>query len=309
MKYLNVGGELKQASQLILGCMRMAEKSGDEIVAILKTAEEIGINFYDHSDVYAGGQSEAKFAKGLQTAKIPRDKVIIQSKCGLRDVHQNYHFDFSKDYIVSSVEKSLQRLQTDYLDILLLHRPDALIEPDEVAEAFHQLHQDGKVRYFGVSNQTPYQIELLQKSMNQKLLVNQLQFGPAHTIMVDEGLNTNMHNRFAIFRDGGVLDYCRLKDITIQAWSPFQVDLAQGLFMKHPDYRQLTDVLQQFANQYQISFEAMVLAWILRHPAQMQPIVGTMNTSRLASMAQAFDISLPRSEWYQIYKSAGNNLP
>lgn len=309
MKYLNVGGELKQASQLILGCMRMAEKSDDEIVDILKTAEEIGINFYDHSDVYAGGQSEAKFAQGLQSAKIPRDKVIIQSKCGLRDVHQNYHFDFSKDYIVSSVEKSLQRLRTDYLDILLLHRPDALIEPDEVAEAFHRLHQDGKVRYFGVSNQTPYQIELLQKSMDQKLLVNQLQFGPAHTIMVDEGLNTNMYNRFAIFRDGGVLDYCRLKDITIQAWSPFQVDLAQGLFMKHPDYRQLTDILQQFANQYQISFEAMVLAWILRHPAQMQPIVGTMNTSRLASMAQAFDISLPRSKWYQIYKSAGNNLP
>lgn len=309
MKYLNVGGELKQASQLILGCMRMAEKSDDEIVDILKTAEEIGINFYDHSDVYAGGQSEAKFAQGLQSAKIPRDKVIIQSKCGLRDVHQNYHFDFSKDYIVSSVEKSLRRLRTDYLDILLLHRPDALIEPDEVAEAFHRLHQDGKVRYFGVSNQTPYQIELLQKSMDQKLLVNQLQFGPAHTIMVDEGLNTNMYNRFAIFRDGGVLDYCRLKAITIQAWSPFQVDLAQGLFMKHPDYRQLTDVLQQFANQYQISFEAMVLTWILRHPAQMQPIVGTMNTSRLASMAQAFDISLPRSEWYQIYKSAGNNLP
>ena len=148
MKYISVGNELEQASQLVLGCMRMAEKSSDEIVTVLKTAQEIGINFYDHSDVYAGGESEAKFAKGLQDAGISRDQVIIQSKCGLRDVHTNYHFDFSKEYIIDSVEASLKRLQTDYMDVLLLHRPDALVEPDEVAEAFDRLYQAAKVRYF-----------------------------------------------------------------------------------------------------------------------------------------------------------------
>jgi len=231
--------------------------------------------------------ADTTFAQALRSAKIPRDRVLIQSKCGLRDVHTNYHFDFSKDYIISSVEGSLERLQTDYLDVLLLHRPDALVEPEEVAEAFSQLHQAGKVRYFGVSNQNPYQIELLQKSAEQPLIANQLQFGPAHTPMLDAGLNANMLNPLAIVRDGSVLDYCRLHHITIQPWSPFQVDLNQGLFMKHPKYAQLTETLHAFASDYQVSFEALVLAWILRHPAQMQPIVGSMNPQRIRSMVAA----------------------
>lgn len=309
MKYMTVGNELEGASQLILGCMRLAEHDPKEVVSVLETAVEVGINFFDHSDVYAGGQSEAKFAHALRSAKIPRDQVLIQSKCGLRDVHTNYHFDFSKDYIISSVEGSLERLQTDYLDVLLLHRPDALVEPEEVAEAFSQLHQAGKVRYFGVSNQNPYQIELLQKSVEQPLIANQLQFGPAHTPMLDAGLNANMLNPLAIVRDGNVLDYCRLHHITIQPWSPFQVDLNQGLFMDHPKYAQLTETLHAFASDYQVSFEALVLAWILRHPAQMQPIVGSMNPQRIRSMVAAFDMELSRADWYKIYKSAGNPLP
>ena len=309
MKYMTVGNELKEASQLILGCMRLAEHDTKEVVSVLETALEVGINFFDHSDVYAGGQSEAKFAQALRSAKIPRDRVLIQSKCGLRDVHTNYHFDFSKDYIISSVEGSLERLQTDYLDVLLLHRPDALVEPEEVAEAFSRLHQAGKVRYFGVSNQNPYQIELLQKSVEQPLIANQLQFGPAHTPMLDAGLNANMLNPLAIVRDGSVLDYCRLHHITIQPWSPFQVDLNQGLFMEHPKYAQLTETLHAFASDYKVSFEALVLAWILRHPAQMQPIVGSMNPQRIRSMVAAFDIELSRADWYKIYKSAGNPLP
>ena len=309
MKYMTVGNELEGASQLVLGCMRLAEHAPEKIVSVIETALEVGINFFDHSDVYAGGQSEAKFAQALRSAKIPRDRVLIQSKCGLRDVHTNYHFDFSKDYIISSVEGSLERLQTDYLDVLLLHRPDALVEPEEVAEAFSQLHQAWKVRYFGVSNQNPYQMELLQKSVEQPLIANQLQFGPAHTPMLDAGLNANMLNPLAIVRDGSVLDYCRLHHITIQPWSPFQVDLNQGLFMEHPKYAQLTETLHAFASDYQVSFEALVLAWILRHPAQMQPIVGSMNPQRIRSMVAAFDIELSRADWYKIYKSAGNPLP
>ncbi|AOS72143.1 aldo/keto reductase [Streptococcus gordonii] len=309
MKYIKLGNELEQASQLVLGCMRMAQKTSEEIVDILSTAQEVGINFFDHSDVYGGGESETKFAIGLKDAGISRDQVLIQSKCGLRDVHTNYHFDFSKEYIIDSVEASLKRLQTDYMDVLLLHRPDALVEPEEVAEAFDSLYQAGKVRHFGVSNQNPYQIELLQKSVKQPLIINQLQFGPAHTVMIDQGLNANMHNHFAVNRDGGVLDYCRLHNITIQPWSPFQVDLAQGLFMENPKYAQLTTTLKRFAAHYQVSFEAMVLAWILRHPANMQPIIGTMNPERIRSSVAAFDVDLPRSEWYEIYKSAGNILP
>ncbi|MBP2623534.1 aldo/keto reductase [Streptococcus oricebi] len=309
MKYLNLGTQLSQASQLVLGCMRMADCSPEEVVAVLQGTQELGINFYDHSDVYAAGQAESSFARGLREAKISRDKVLIQSKCGLRDVYTNYHFDFSRDYIISSVEASLKRLETDYLDVLLLHRPDALVEPEEVGEAFESLHQAGKVRYFGVSNQNPYQIELLQKSVKQPLIINQLQFGPAHTPMLDQGLNANMLNSFAVNRDGGVLDYCRLHNITIQPWSPFQVDLSQGLFIKHPKYSQLTKKLEEVAADYGVSLEAMVIAWILRHPAKMQPIIGSMNPKRIASMAQAFEIQLSRADWYQIYKSAGNPLP
>ena len=309
MDYLKLAKQLQAASRLALGCMRLAEHSAADIIEVIETAKEIGINFFDHSDVYADGQSEAKFAQALKQAKIPRDQLLIQTKCGLRDVHDNYHFDSSKDYILESAEASLRRLQTDYLDILLLHRPDALVQPEEVAEAFHILHKSGKVRCFGVSNQNPFQLALLQQSMEQPLIVNQLQFGPAHTAMLDAGLNANMFNDLAVSRDGGVLDYCRLHHIIIQPWSPFQVDLDQGLFMEHPKYRELTATLDSYANQYGLSFDAVVLAWILRHPAKMQPIVGTMNPQRLRSMAAAFDIELPRADWYRIYKSAGNPLP
>lgn len=309
MDYMMLGEHLPSVSRLAIGCMRLGHKTAQEVATILSVAQEVEINFYDHADVYASGDSERQFAQGRNLARIPREKLILQSKCGLQDVQTDYHFDSSKKQILTSLEGSLQRLQTDYLDVLLLHRPDTLIEPEEVAEAFYQLQKEGKVRFFGVSNFNPSQIELLQSYLSQPLIVNQLEFGPAHTLMVDAGLNVNSKNPLGIVYDGGVLDYCRLKKITVQAWSPFQIDLKQGTFMEHSAYQELTETLGQLAVEKQVSIEAVTLAWILRHPAMIQPIIGTTNPKRLEKMVLAGDVSLSRKEWYRIYKSAGNPLP
>lgn len=301
----DIGQTGLKGSRLALGCMRMAGLDVAAAKEVLGTSLNLGINFFDHADIYGKGESERRFADAMAELGIQRDKLIIQSKCGIRPGF----FDFSKNHILSSVEGILERLNTDYLDILALHRPDALMEPEEVAEAFYQLHKAGKVRHFGVSNQNPYQMELLQSYLDQPLAVNQLQLSPAHTPMIDSGLNVNMLNGAGINRDGGVLDYCRLKKVTIQAWSPFQVDLAKGIFFNHPDYRELTETIDQYAQQYGVSREAVVVAWILRHPAQMQVLIGSMNPERIANMLQSKYVDLSRQDWYAIYRSAGNSLP
>ncbi|MBM7642115.1 putative oxidoreductase [Streptococcus loxodontisalivarius] len=232
MERLKLGQSQLEASRLVLGCMRMAELDKAKSLRMIETALDLGIDFFDHADIYGAGLSEETFGQAIQSARISRDKMLLQSKCGIR----KGYFDFSKEHIISSVEGSLRRLRTDYLDVLVLHRPDALMEPEEVAEAFDQLEREGKVRHFGVSNQNPQQIELLSHYLNQDLLVNQVQLSPAHTPMIDAGLNVNMRNAAAIDRDGSTIDYCRLKKITLQAWSPFQIDLSKGIFMGHPDY-------------------------------------------------------------------------
>ncbi|MBF6625052.1 aldo/keto reductase [Aerococcaceae bacterium zg-BR9] len=305
MKTIKIGKTPIEASQLAHGCMRMAGLTSQEASKVIATAYDAGINFFDHADIYGGGQSETIFAQGLNQTNIQRSDIFLQSKVGIR----KGFFDFSKEHIVYSVEQILSRLQTDYLDFLLLHRPDTLMEPEEVAAAFDTLFDSGKVRYFGVSNQNRAQIELLQHVVRQPLAVNQLQFGPAHTPLIDEGLNVNMLNAASVNHNGGLLEFSRLHEMTIQPWSPFQVDLGKGLFMEHPDYKKLTTTLHLYAKDKGVSFEAMVMAWILRHPAKMQPIVGSMNPERIASMAQASEVQLSREEWYDIYCSAGNVLP
>lgn len=294
-----------QGSRVALGCMRMADLDVAVACQVLSTCRELGINFFDHADIYGGGESERRFAQAIAELGIKRDDLIIQSKCGIR----KGFFDFSKDHIISSVEGILERLETDYLDILALHRPDTLMEPEEVAEAFYQLKKAGKVRHFGVSNQNPHQMALLQAYLDEPLAVNQLQLSPAHTPMIDSGFNVNMLNHAGISRDNGVLDYCRLNKVTIQAWSPFQVDLSKGVFFNHPDYQELTATLADYAAQFGVSREAMVVAWILRHPATMQVLIGSMNPDRIANMMQSKSVDLSREDWYAIYRSAGNLLP
>ncbi|TFV05478.1 aldo/keto reductase family oxidoreductase [Streptococcus sp. LYSM12] len=292
-------------SRIALGCMRMASLDDKAAQAVVETALEQGITFFDHADIYGGGASERRFAMAMKGLKVDREAIMLQSKCGIR----KGYFDFSKEHIVASVDAILSRLETDYLDVLALHRPDALMEPEEVAEAFSELKAAGKVRYFGVSNQNTYQIELLQSYLSEPLVVNQLQLSPVHTPLIDAGLHVNMKEAAAIVRDGSVLDYCRLKKMTIQAWSPFLIDLQKGTFMNHPDYGRLNQTISRLADQYHVSREAIVVAWIMRHPAKIQTVVGSMNPARLEKIAEAEKIVLTRAEWYEIYTSAGNSLP
>ncbi|MCK3935569.1 aldo/keto reductase family oxidoreductase [Streptococcus suis] len=294
-----------EVSRIGLGCMRMASLSEKETAKVLETVVEQRINFFDHADIYGKGESEIRFAQGAKLAGIKREDMILQSKCGIR----KGYFDFSKDYILESVDGILKRLDTEYLDVLALHRPDALMEAAEVAEAFYLLKKAGKVHHFGVSNQNIYQMELLQSYLDQPLAVNQLQLSPAHTPLIDAGLHVNMKDDAATMRDGGLIDYCQLKKITIQAWSPFLIDLQRGIFANHPDYAHLNKTIGEIAERYNVSHETIVVAWILRHPAKIQTVVGSMNPDRLTKIAQASQITLTRPEWYEIYRSAGNILP
>lgn len=294
-----------EGSRIALGCMRMAGLDIKEAEKVIATSLEEGINFIDHADIYGGGQSEERFRDAVKNLGLAREKLILQSKCGI----QRGYFDFSKEHILTSVDGILSRLGTDYLDFLVLHRPDILMEPEEVAEAFTQLKKAGKVKHFGVSNQNRYQMELLQSYLTEPLAVNQLQLSPAHTPMFDFGVNVNMKNEAATNRDSGIVDYCRLNKVTIQAWSPFQIDLGKGLFSGNPGYATLNATISKYALQYGVSDEAIVIAWILRHPAKMQAIIGSMNPDRIRKIAQAEKVTLTRPEWYDIYISAGNVLP
>ena len=286
-----------------VGCMRISGMSEKEASAFVNVALEGGANFFDHADIYGSGQSEVVFGKAVSS--VPREDVIIQTKCGIT----RGLFDFSYEHIVKSVEGSLQRLDTDYIDVLLLHRPDILMEPEEIARAFDHLLEKGMVRHFGVSNQNPYQMELLQKYLSMPLCANQLQFGIMHTPMISSGVNVNMYNDSSPIRDGGVLDYCRLKDITVQCWSPMQYGFFEGCFIDNEKFPELNLALEKVAEKYNVSKTTVAIAWILRHPAKMQPVTGTTDLGRLSDCLKASEIKLSRDEWYDIYKAAGNVLP
>ncbi len=305
MRKIAIGGGALSASPISLGCMRMANLSAGEAARLLATALEEGIDFYDHADIYGGGRSEEIFAEAFAQVGAKREDVLLQSKCGIR---QGY-FDFSKEHILEAVDGSLRRLKTDYLDVLLLHRPDTLMEPEEVAEAFAALQAAGKVRFFGVSNQNPLQMELLSKFLHQKIVANQLQLSLTNTGMIDAGLNVNMEISPSVNRDGGVLEYCRLKDITIQPWSPFQFGFFEGVFLGNPKFPELNAKIDELAAKYGVKDTAIAVAWLLRHPAGMQPIVGTTNAARLKDICRAADVTLTRPEWYELYRAAGNQLP
>ena len=305
MNTITIGTSDIQASEVSLGCMRIAGMGAASVDALIGAAWDAGITIFDHADIYGGGKCEEVFAASVRRLKLDRSRMILQSKCGIRQGM----FDFSKEHILASVDGILKRLATDYLDILLLHRPDALVEPDEVAEAFGALQRSGKVRVFGVSNHNPGQIELLQASLPMKLEVNQLQLSVAHTGMIDAGLNVNMRNEAGINRDGGVLDYCRLKRITIQPWSPFQHGFFAGPFLDNPEFAELNRAMADVAANHGVTPTTIAIAWLLRHPARMQPVIGTTNPDRVRQSAQASGVILSREEWYAIYRAAGNTLP
>ncbi|HEY4553227.1 MAG TPA: aldo/keto reductase family oxidoreductase [Bacillaceae bacterium] len=305
MRTIKLGSSSLEVPVIAVGCMRINTLEKKEAERFVQAALEEGANFFDHADIYGKGACEEIFADAIHMNDNIREKIILQSKCGIREGM----FDFSKEYILQAVDGILQRLKTDYLDVLLLHRPDALVEPEEVAEAFDILESSGKVRHFGVSNQKPMQIELLKKYVKQPLVANQLQLSITNANMISNGINVNMLNDSAIDRDGSVLDYCRLHDITIQPWSPFQYGFFEGVFLGSDKFPELNRTIDEIAEKYAVSNTTIATAWLLRHPANMQPIIGTMNIERLKDCCKATHISLTREEWYSIYRAAGNVLP
>lgn len=305
MQNILLRNTLPEAGQIIVGCMRMDSRTPQELANMIDDLADRGIRFYDHADIYGHGKCEELFGEAMQLANTPREDLIIQSKCGIRDGW----YDLSKDYILDAVDGILNRLQTPYLDLLILHRPDALMEPKEIAEAFDQLQKSGKVRHFGVSNFTPEQIRLLQTEVKQPLLVNQLQLSIPNAWMISQGLEANMPTQGALDRTGHVLEQMRQMGITIQTWSPLQYGDWEGTFLDNPIFAELNETLQKLADKYNVSKSAIAAAWILRHPAGMQVVTGSSRMDRILDMAKARKVDLTRKEWYELYKAAGHRIP
>lgn len=305
MRKIDIGKSGLQASEIILGCMRIDKMSVEELAKYVDVAMTHGITLFDHADIYGSGYCEELFGEMLSARKGLREKLQIQSKCSIRDGY----YDFSKEHILTSVDGSLKRLRTDFLDLLILHRPDTLMEPEEVAEAFDILQASGKVRNFGVSNFNSMQIELLKSYVKQPLLINQIQFSIMHSGIINSGIQANTLFDGSVDHDGNILEYCRLKNITLQAWSPFQYGFFEGVFIENDKFPELNQVLGRIADDKGVSKSAIAVAWILRHPAKIQTIVGTTNIERLKDICTASNVELSRTEWYEIYRAAGNKLP
>lgn len=308
MRYITLGQDDKELSEIVLGMMRIKDKSVKEVEELVETALSVGINAFDLADIYGRGRCEELLGLVLKNRPDLREKMWIQSKCGIR-IEEFTYFDFSKDYIIKSVDGILQRLKIDHLDSLLLHRPDALMESDQVAEAFDLLYKQGKVRDFGVSNQNPMMMELLKKDVKQPLAVNQLQLSAAFTPGFESAFHVNMEDSQAAMRDGSIFEYCKLHDVVIQAWSVLQFGYFKGNFVGNEKFQALNQVLDRLAIKYGVTSSTIAISWILRYPAKMQAIVGTTNPKHLREVSQAANFSLTRKEWYEIYLAAGNNLP
>ena len=308
MRYITLGQDDKELSEIVLGMMRIEDKSVKEVEELVETALAVGINAFDLADIYGRGRCEELLGLVLKNRPDLREEMWIQSKCGIR-IEEFTYFDFSKDYIIKSVDGILQRLKIDHLDSLLLHRPDALMESDQVAEAFDLLYKQGKVRNFGVSNQNPMMMELLKKDVKQPLAVNQLQLSAAFTPGFESGFHVNMEDSQAAMRDGSIFEYCKLHDVVIQAWSVLQFGYFKGNFVGNEKFQALNQVLDRLAIKYGVTSSTIAISWILRYPAKMQAVVGTTNPKHLREVSQAGNFSLTRKEWYEIYLAAGNNLP
>lgn len=305
MKYIKTFSENIEVSQVALGCMRIADMSASEAERYISEAVELGYNYFDHADIYGGGECERVFGSGLALNKSLRDKIIIQTKCGIR----KGMYDFSKEHILNSVDNSLKSIGVEKIDVLLLHRPDLLMEPEEVAEAFDYLYESGKVGAFGVSNHSASQIELLKTAVKQDIKINQMQLSITNATMISSGANVNLQNRDGINYDGYLRDYCRLNRITVQPWSPLQHGFISGTFLGNPDFEELNIKLRNLAEKYGTTDTGIAIAWLLRLPEKMQPVVGSINVTRLEEISKAADISLSREDWYDIYLTAGYKLP
>lgn len=311
MKTVTFGSTDLMVSQVALGVMRIDTKSRDEARDIVKTALDGGVTFFDTADMYGRGKSSTVFGQALKDLGVKRDSIQLQTKFGIinTEAGENIRYDFSKQHLLDALDSELEHLGTDYVDSVLLHRPDTLADPEEVAEVFNELANSGKVRHFGVSNMNPWQVELFQSAVGQKLEANQLQFGIMHAGMIQQELHVNMSDPFSVDHDGGILPYSRLKKMTIQAWSPFQYGFFEGPYVDNPKFPELNAKLEEMAEKYSSTKNGIAVAWILRHPAHMQVILGSMTPARLGEMIAGADVDLERQDWWDLYFAAGNDLP
>lgn len=306
MKYIKPFNDEIEISQVALGCMRIADKTDKEMDFYLNEAVELGFNYFDHADIYGRGRCEEVFGRALKRNPLLKEKIFIQTKCS---IVPGKMYNFSKEHILSAVDGSLKRLGVDGVETLLLHRPDLLMEPEEVAEAFDELEKSGKVKHFGVSNHSPMQLELLKRSVKQPLLFNQMQLSITNANMISSGANVNLSNSDGVNYDGYLRDYCRLNGITVQPWSPLQFGFIEGSFLINEKYKGLNEVINKIAEKYGITDTGVAIAWLLRLPEKMQPIVGSTNPERIKAVAKASDVTLSREDWYEIYRAAGYALP
>ncbi len=317
MKTVKIGNTSFEASAVALGIMRMAGMETADAAKSIEAAVDSGINFIDSADIYGDGQSETKFKEALKASGVSRDQLFIQSKGGIILDPERSHdglvfgqrYDFSKQHLIDAVDGILERMGIDYLDSFLLHRPYPLMEADDIAEAFDTLQREGKVRHFGVSNFNPEQVEMVQSWISQRLMINQLQFNVVHSGMIKEGMHVNMVDDASVMHDGGIMEYSRRKNMTIQAWSPFNYGLFEGMYINNPKFEKLNDKLAELGDKYHVSKNAIATAWILRHPAHVQVLLGTMNPEHIKDSAAGADIELTKQEWYDLFFAAGNVLP
>ncbi|WP_226665495.1 aldo/keto reductase [Metabacillus litoralis] len=312
-------------SRIILGCMGFGGGwnadpiTNEHIIQAEKAidaAQSAGITMFDHADIYTMGKAEKVFGEIVKTRPSLRENVVIQSKCGIRfqDELGPQRYDFSKKHILTSVDGILDRLHTDYIDILLLHRPDPLIEPEVVAEAFEELKASGKVRHFGVSNMTAAQMKFLDVYSPEQMIVNQLEMSLKRNDFVEQGILVNQKAGNEMNFADGILEHCRLENVQIQAWSP----LANGMYtgrkvenLSEADIKTI-ELVKQMADEKNTTKEAIVLGWLMRHPAIIQPVIGTTNPERINNCGEAVQISkeMTREEWYSLFTTArGHKMP
>lgn len=313
MEYTDIGGI--KASRLALGCMRIADKPLENVERLVNVALDIGINLFDHADIYGGGRCESLYGELIKASPSLRRRMVIQTKCGI----MSGRYDLGYNHITESVEGSLKRLNTDCIDILLLHRPDTLMRPEQIARAFDQLERDGKVLRFGVSNFSAMQIEYLQSVVNQKLFIDQVQLSPTFCPIIDAGLNVNTASPAALDRDGGLLEYSRMRGVTLQTYGTMQCSFTDdtGYFYSgafttdtaKKKYFSLNFCLEGLAQKYGTTKQSVAVAWVLRHPANMQAVIGTTLDKHLAEYKDCCEVPLDGREWYEIYRAAGHTLP
>lgn len=306
MDYSIVGGA--KASRIVMGCMRIANKNLSELEKLITDAISVGVNVFDHADIYGGGNCEKLFGVAMKDLKLAREEYLVQTKCGIRKFDGGRSFDFSKEHIIRSAEDSLRRLNMEYVDMFFLHRPDTLMDADEIGEAFENLKSSGKVRAFGVSNFSAIQMEYLRRN-GVEISANQMQFSLGHTLLVDAGLHVNMRTSESVNFGGDTLEYARLHKIPMQAWSPLQYGFFEGIFIGNENFPELNKKLNELAEKYAVTPSAIACAWILRHPVFVQVVTGTTSPARIKEMSKGADVTLTKQEWYTLYLSAGNTMP